>query len=143
MADENRHFLVMCEQRQDHAPSGQRMQRWISVTLITGVLLSAALITIGLLRLLAGNSQPGEPATVTELIQQQTHTTSLGAIFEGVETGRATSLIRLGVFVLILTPVARVALTLMLFLAERDWMLAFLAVVVLALLLLGITGTVG
>jgi uncharacterized membrane protein len=113
------------------------------VTLIGGVLISAALIATGILLLLIGNAQPGEPASVAALIQQQTHATSLEAISAGVETGRPTSLIRLGVFMLILTPVARVALTTCIFLKQHDWILAGLTIVVLVVLLLGITGTVG
>ena len=118
------------------------MQSWITVTLIGGVLIAGILIGAGLL-LLLGSSQPGEPATAAALIEQQTHTTSLDAIFAGVATGRATSLIRLGVFVLILTPVARVALTLALFLTQRDWIFVGLTALVLVLLLLGVTGVVG
>lgn len=142
----------MADSRPSAAPSpagshdlqaSQRLQTWISATLIGGVVLSAVLIAAGIFGLLLGSAQPGEPASVAELIQQQSHTTSLEAIFAGVEFGRATSLIRLGVFVLILTPVARVALTFFLFLARHEWILAALTIVVLALLLLGITGTVG
>lgn len=122
-------------------PRDHRMQRWITVTLIGGVLISGLLIGAGLLVLLS--NQPGNPTTAAALIEQETHTTSLDAIFTGVAVGRATSLIRLGVFALILTPVARVALTLAVFLTQRDWIFVGLTALVLALLLLGITGVVG
>lgn len=118
------------------------MQSWITITLVGGVLVAGILIGAGLL-LLLGSSEPGEPTTAAALIAQETHATSLDAIFAGAATGRATSLIRLGVFVLILTPVARVALTLAVFLIQHDWIFVGLTALVLALLLLGVTGIVG
>jgi uncharacterized membrane protein len=124
--------------------STQRKQTlWISAVLLGGVLLAALLILLGLLRLLLGPMQPGEPATVTELIGQQAHPTSLTAILDGIQTGRPTSLIRLGILVLILTPTMRVLLTWLLFLHERDWTFVLITSVVLAVLVLGLLGLTG
>jgi uncharacterized membrane protein len=119
------------------------VDRAISVLLLAGVLLAAALILLGLLRLLLGASAAGEPATVAEMIAQEAHPTSIDAIFAGVSSDRPTSLIRLGILVLLLTPVARVGLTLVVFLIERDLIFVFLTAVVLALLLLGLDGRIG
>jgi uncharacterized membrane protein len=116
---------------------------WISATLLGGVLVAAALILLGLLRLLVGGAPPGEPATVADLIGQQTHPTSLLAIADGIESGRPTSLIRLGILVLILTPTLRVLLTLLLFLLEHDWLFVLITSIVFAVLILGLLGLTG
>ncbi len=116
---------------------------WISATLLGGVLLAALLILVGLLRLLLGPTPPGEPATVTDLIGQQAHPTSLLAIADGISSGRPTSVIRLGILVLILTPTMRVLLTLLLFLHEHDWTFVLITSVVLAVLVLGLLGLTG
>ena len=97
-------------------PLGGPLERWISRILLGGVLLAAAIILLGLARLLTTAPQEGAPATAAALLQQETHPTSLSAILDGVSEGRPTSLVRFGVLVLILTPVARVALTVVLFL---------------------------
>jgi uncharacterized membrane protein len=119
------------------------MERWVSVVLLGGVLLAAALILLGLALLLFGNARAGEPATVAEVIQQEIHPTSIAAIFDGVSAGRPGAIIRLGVLALILTPAARVAMTLVLFLAERDWAFVVLTTFVLVLLALGLVGIAG
>jgi uncharacterized membrane protein len=121
-------------------PLGGPLEVWISRVLLGGVLLAAAIIFLGLARLLTMPPQGGEPATAAALIQQETHPTSLVAILDGVDEGRPTSLVRLGVLVLILTPVARVAMTVVLFLAQRDWAFVVLAAFVLLLLVLGLLG---
>jgi uncharacterized membrane protein len=124
-------------------PPRQAQNAWISMTLLGGVLLAAVLILLGLLLLLIGPAQPGEPATVAELIAQQAHATSLSAILDGVATGRPTALIRLGVLVLVLTPATRVLLTLLLFLRDHDWAFVLITSIVLAVLALGLLGLTG
>jgi uncharacterized membrane protein len=116
------------------------MEIWISYVLLGGVGLAAAIIALGLALLIFGQSGAAEPATVAALIEEETHVTSLNAIFDGVVTGRPTSLVRLGVLVLILTPVARVAMTLALFLVQRDRAFVALTAFVLVLLILGLIG---
>lgn len=125
------------------AAQPRRMERWISVVLLGGVLLAAALILAGLALLLFGNARADEPATVAQVIQQEIHPTSIAAIFDGVSEGRPGAIIRLGVLALILTPAARVAMTLLLFLAERDWAFVVLTAFVLLLLALGLAGVAG
>ena len=115
------------------------MELAIGITLLGGVLIAAGLILLGLVRLVGG-APPGEPATVAQLLTQEVHATSLGAIVDGITSGRPTSLIRLGIFVLILTPVARVLLTWLLFLYEHDWTFAVITTIVLIVLVLGLLG---
>jgi uncharacterized membrane protein len=116
------------------------MELWISYVLLGGVLLAAAIVALGLALLIFGQSQAAEPTTVAALIEQESHATSLAAILAGAIAGRPTSLVRLGVLVLILTPVTRVAMTLVLFLAQRDRAFVALTSVVLVILILGLIG---
>jgi len=50
---------------------------------------------------------------------------------------------QLGLLVLILTPTARVTLTVILFLLERNFVFVVIASIVLVILLLGLAGLVG
>jgi uncharacterized membrane protein len=119
------------------------MERWISVTLLGGVLLAAALISVGLLGLLLAPSSLTEPSTVADLIGNEGHPTSLSAIVVGITESRPTSLIRLGVLVLVLTPAVRVLLTLLLFLHEHDWTFVIITSIVLMVLIVGLLGLTG
>jgi uncharacterized membrane protein len=114
------------------------MERWISVVLLGGVVLAGAIILLGLGLLVLGPPRPGEPTAIAGLIEQETHPISVGAILAGARAGRPTSLIRLGVLALILTPMARVALTMLLFLDRRDWTFVALTAFVLLILVFGI-----
>lgn len=129
--------------QQPREPSRRSQNLLISATLLGGVLLAALLILVGLVRLLLEPAQAGEPATVSQLIGQQTHPTSLMQIIGGIESGRPTSLIRFGILVLILTPTLRVLLTLLLFVHEHDWAFVLITSVVLAVLVLGLLGLTG
>jgi len=50
---------------------------------------------------------------------------------------------RLGILVLILTPLLRVALMLVLFVLKRDFVFVAISAIVFAILLLGLTGSIG
>jgi uncharacterized membrane protein len=52
----------------------------------------------------------------------------------------APAIMQLGVLLLVLTPVARVAFTLVAFLIRRDWMYVVIAAIVLVVLSLGLVG---
>ena len=117
--------------------SGQRIERRISYLLIAGVLLSALLVVAGAVIYLArhGADVPdyhtfrGEPArlrTIHGLLS-----------WDNFRHGRG--LIQLGLVVLILTPIARVAFSLVAFVAERDRMYALVSAIVLGLLLYSLT----
>jgi uncharacterized membrane protein len=63
-----------------------------------------------------------------------------GEVLDGLRSGQAAAYIELGLLVLILTPIARVALTLVLFERQRDWTFVALSGIVLAILVLGLFG---
>jgi uncharacterized membrane protein len=61
------------------------------------------------------------------------------AIFHGVVTLHGQSIIEVGIYLLVLTPVTRVFMSMMLFVfAERDWVYAVITLGVLALTLTGL-----
>jgi uncharacterized membrane protein len=118
------------------------MEVWISRVLRTGVLVAAGIILIGLALFLVRGPQAGEPATLQALIGDggRTVPVSPAGLARDIGAGQPIAVIQAGLLVLILTPVVRVAMTLLLFLAARDR--AFVAITggVLAVLLLGLLG---
>ncbi len=116
------------------------MAEWIGIVLRVGVFTSAALVLIGLgLGLLFGRGDPGSlDAALGKHVDIET--LAPGSVLRGVAHFQGPAFIRLGIFVLILTPIARVALTLIFFARQRDRLFILLAGVVLIVLLLGLAG---
>jgi uncharacterized membrane protein len=65
---------------------------------------------------------------------------SLGGIIRGVTALHAASIIQLGLVLLIATPVARVAMSLVAFIVQRDRIYIVVTTIVLALLIFSLTG---
>ena len=61
-----------------------------------------------------------------------------GTILQGVAHGDGTSVIQLGLLLLVATPVARVIFAVAGFLVERDWMYTVVSAVVLGILVYGL-----
>lgn len=105
----------------------------ISVLLRSGVLLAAAVVFCGgVLHLVHNGDAPaeyhvfhGEPRDLRDP----------GLVIRSAFSGRADAIIQLGLLVLILTPVARVAFSVVAFALERDGMYALMTLIVLAVLL--------
>lgn len=99
----------------------------ISKTLRAGVALSGAITCLGLvLFLLTGNSgYPGEsfPTSVVE-------------IFRGLETLKPYAVMLSGLFLLILTPVLRVGVSIITFVKEKDYMYAAITATVFIILII-------
>ncbi len=112
---------------------------WIGRVLLVGVLLAAGTMLAGLGLALVGHSGP---TTVDDVLGRGEARSLVrpGAIARGLVDGSATAYIQLGLLALILTPTARVALTLGLFIRQRDWLFAAFATLVLAVLVLGLIG---
>lgn len=116
---------------------------WISNTLRIGVLISAALLSCGLLLLLVRGREAGDAASLHQLVHSPTTGVTLGPLLRHARELRASDVIRLGILALILTPVVRVAMTAVLFVAQRDWPFLGIVLVVFGVLLVGLTGVVG
>lgn len=96
---------------------------WVHRVLLTGVAASCALLTVGLAIVLFRNeARPmGPPPPLSDVFSKALH-------------GRGLSFLELGLIVLMLTPVARVAVLVLGWAADRDWKFAAIAFFVLLLL---------
>lgn len=114
------------------------LERIISVLLRTGVLLSGAIVlTGGVYYLLRHGAETvdhhtfrGEPS-IDRIVSE---------IIKGALAFRARSIIQFGILLLIATPIARVAFSLIGFALERDRTYVVITAIVLAILLLSAIG---
>lgn len=122
--DESAHESAIGPQRD------YQMDRIISVVLRGGVLLSAGLLILGAIlyfvRVLWGGA-PANPLSYP-------HT--LGDVFYGLGHGDPLAILALGLIVLLLTPVARVIISIFAFASERDWLYVGITALVLLILLM-------
>ncbi|MBG9789583.1 DUF1634 domain-containing protein [Brevibacillus laterosporus] len=99
----------------------------ISKILRVGVLISGTCITIGLIILLV-TGESGYPG--------DTYSTTLSAIWSGVLAGKAYAIILLSLFLLILTPVFRVGVSLITFWIEKDTLYVIITGIVFTILMI-------
>ena len=105
----------------------------VSRVLLIGVAISAVLVLAGLVASLVvgwdgsllGAAPGGDP-------------TDVGAIVEGLQNLRPQAIAQLGLLALILTPMTRVAASLVLFAVERDRTYVLISAIVLVILLIGL-----
>jgi uncharacterized membrane protein len=108
----------------------RRMERWLGGMLASGVWLSVALVTAGVALALRRGDVPA-----AALLRPTGRVTSPAWLLADLAAGGGTGLIVLGLFVLIATPVLRVAASAGLFARQGDRLYAVITTVVLALLL--------
>ena len=138
------------------APDGRepitRMELMISQVLRGGVLLSAGVILCGIT--LAAITRdtgyaPIRPHQLSDILAFHPAAgpgyfpTDPAAVLRAALAGKPYAIIGLGMLLLIATPVLRVALSVVFFLAQRDWLYAGITVFVLAVLLLSLIVGVG
>jgi uncharacterized membrane protein len=118
------------------------MEILISRALRIGVTLSAALIVLGVALLLIRGPGLAVPASLAQLNAgaDLPLTLSFRSILYGAAQLHATAVIELGLLVLILTPIARVAMTVVLFARQYDRTFVAITVVVLLILVIGFLG---
>lgn len=117
-----------------------RLEQTISTLLRTGILISLVLVVSGVVIMLVRHP---DYMTSTEALNHLTSEdyqfpTTLGGIFRGALAGQGRAIVMLGVFVLFLTPVTRVAVSVVAFTWERDWTFVAITSVVLSFLLLSL-----
>jgi uncharacterized membrane protein len=124
-------------------PGGSRMELWISHVLRAGVLLAGAVITLGLVLLLVRGAGANDPVSLTALRLQDGRPLPVhpGDLIRHALGGQPIAVIQLGVLLLILTPVCRVAMTVWLFVEQRDPVFVAITLVVLAVLVFGLVHT--
>ena len=122
----------------DRAPrwTDHQVDQVIGRLLQVGVAMATVVVIIGSVLLIARHGHEtvdhrvfrGAAATLT----------SVGAIVHAAFAGDPLAITQLGLVLLIATPIARVALTLIAFVAQRDWLYTGLTAVVLAILAWGL-----
>ncbi len=112
------------------------IQQLIGNTLRWGVSLACLVAFIGgVLYLVNHGSEPMKDYTHFSYSASHPETyTTLGGILGGLCHFTAVGWIQTGVLVLILTPIMRVALSLLDFVSERDWLYSAITAVVLAVI---------
>jgi uncharacterized membrane protein len=116
----------------------QRIDEIMGKLLRTGVILSAMFVLAGAALYLVRHPAPatnyrvfqGEPAELR----------TVTGIFHEALAFRGRGLIQLGLLLLIATPIARVAFSLLAFLYERDWTYVLVTLIVLGLLFYSLFG---
>ncbi|MGH2366335.1 MAG: DUF1634 domain-containing protein [Chloroflexota bacterium] len=119
------------------ARRGPNFSILISLVLLVGVSLAAVILAVGLVIFFA-HGGANEPAS--SMFSATPHSL-LGVVrraMSGALQGDPQALLGLGVLVLLATPVLRVAASIVLFLAEKDWLYSVLTLVVLGILLYSI-----
>ena len=120
------------------------MNNILGIVLRSGVVLAGVTITIGTILFIANHSLDNTSAYLAYnpgLIPHGNFPVSLASILSGLLSLDPSSIIQLGLLILLATPVARVALSLFLFAAEKDRMFVYLTAAVLAILLFSMLAT--
>ena len=118
------------------------MEIWISHVLRSGVVLAAVIILLGLLVYVAVGPPSGGPTSVHQLLYSSETSVRPGGVFHGAIRGDSIALIQVGVLALIITPITRVAMSIVLFSSERDGVFVLITSIVLAILVVGLIGIV-
>jgi uncharacterized membrane protein len=114
----------------------RQVEQVIGRLLQVGVLVAAAIVLVGGVALLIQHG--GTPADYHVFRGEPEALRHVDGILLGVLARDASAIVQLGLVVLIATPVARVALTLVAFLVQRDRTFVALTALVFALLVYGL-----
>lgn len=113
--------------------SDQKIEILVGMLLRTGVFLSAFVVSIGGIIYLMRHG--GQPVNFATFHGEPTEYRTIRGIIHGVWTIRGRGIIQFGLLLLIATPVARVALSIIGFTKERDHLYVALTSVVFVILL--------
>lgn len=110
----------------------------ISNLLRIGVTVSVAIVLAGIIFTFVHHPEyfSSRPALGHLIDAKRDYTSSIPAVLRGVATQRGQAIAMLGILLLIATPVARVAVSIAIFIVERDRLYIAMTSVVLFLLLL-------
>jgi len=110
-----------------------QVERAISILLISGVMLAAAVVLLGGVLYLAHQGGGHPDYHVFRAVSSDLR--APGMVIHNALAGRPDAIIQLGLLLLILTPVARVLFSVIAFASEHDYMYVGLTLVVLVVLL--------
>ncbi len=116
-----------------HSLAASRMERAVSGILRAGVLVSAIMIVVGLVLLFAG--QGGLFAGHAPITLGYMFPRTVGAIMAAVVAGSGLGFIQLGILLLIMTPIFRVAASVVLFARASEKPMTIVTLAVFLLLL--------
>ncbi len=128
------------------------MELMISYVLRWGVLLSSGIIALGIIRLALTHDTGyasilphhlGDILAYHRSVGPGTFPTDFGAVWAGAMAGKPYAIIALGILLLIATPVVRVALSVVFFVVEQDWLYVGITVFVLVVLLVSLFTGIG
>lgn len=97
-----------------------------------GVLLSSAIVLFGGLLVLIQNGH--HQIDFTAFKPEQTFYTSIGTIVQGISEFNGYAIVQLGVFLLILTPIARLVFSVIGFLVEKDYLYVAIGLLVIGII---------
>ncbi|HET8655160.1 MAG TPA: DUF1634 domain-containing protein [Longimicrobiaceae bacterium] len=117
----------------------EEVEQWVGGLLRAGVLLAAAVALLG--GVLVVWHHASAPVDFSVFRGERSGLRSVGGIVRGALAGDGHAVVQLGLLLLIATPVARVALSLVAFAVQRDRLYIAVTAVVLALLLYGLFGS--
>lgn len=103
-----------------------KAELFVSYALRIGVLLSATIITIGLIRFFI----TGESGYI-----EHSYPTKIRDIITGAFSFKPFGVIMLGLVLLILTPVLRVGISILVFISEKDWLYVGISSIVFLILI--------
>ena len=120
------------------ARTDQRVESIVANLLRAGVSLAAAVVTLGGIIFLVrhGRAMPQYARFVGEPFELRT----VSGIIRGTASFQGRNVIQLGLLLLIATPVARVAFSVVAFALERDRLYVVITLIVLAVLLFSLAG---
>ena len=121
-------MTTSAENNAKHEEQLVSMELFIGKSLRIGVLLSGAVIAIGLILLLLKTPAGSSAGTAYGLLQ----------IWHGLLLGQPDAIIYLGLLLLILTPIFRVAASVVLFFYQRDFVYVAITSYVLGVLILSL-----
>jgi uncharacterized membrane protein len=115
-----------------------QVDQFLGNLLRAGVVIATVVVVIGGVLYLARHAF--EVADRRVFVGEPAQMRSIGGIIRGVAAGQAAAIVQLGLVLLIATPVARVALSLVAFLLQRDRVYVFVTAIVLAILIFSLIG---
>ena len=126
-------------QPQPQAWDDHRIEVILGNLLRAGVLISAAVVLWGACIYLFRHAH--EPANYRVFRGEPSEFRTIHGVIQSVKDGRGRGLIQLGLLLLIATPIARVAFSVVGFAIERDRMYVAFTLIVLAILLYSLLGS--
>ncbi len=120
-------------------PADQDIERLIGLQLRFGVIIASLIVLIGGLIYLKQFGALAVP-NYHSFTGAKAGYTSLGEIFKGVYIANAKGVIELGVVALIITPILRIAFSLVGFIIEKDKLYIWITATVLAIMMVSIFG---